>query len=219
MKERPIIFSGPMIQAILEGRKTQTRRVIRPHKHCYPGNHWWVGPHPNTGWWAVDSPEGPPQRMIKDTVSLKREGFKCPYGQPGDRLWVRETWNAWLTGVDECDPYLWSWLKGQDRSCYDHSEIAYRATDEPLDPDQGNLPLWAPSIHMPRWASRIDLEVVNIRVERINEISEHDVLSEGVGETLDPIGTFAVTWDGINKKRGFAWLSNCWVWVVTFQRM
>ena len=159
----------------------------------------------------------------------------CPF-QVGQILWVRETWNAWIFGVDECDPYLWTSLKGHNRSNYEYGEIAYRATDSPLDPDTES-PFWAPSIHMPRWASRITLEVVSVRVERVQEISGADALDEGIEKSWDgtahwykdyspkatgqikyrPIKSFATLWDSINAKRGFGWEANPYVWTIKFK--
>ncbi len=174
-RERPILFSGPMVRAILDGRKTQTRRVITPQ------------------------PDGDfPFRQ------------RCPYGKPGDRLWVRETWtheDSWCSGVD----------------CEQPSHVYHRATESYPDSMR-----WRPSIFMPRWASRIDLEVVSVRVERLQEIGEDDAKAEGVEpsragqDERGPVKTyrtgFVRAWDTINGKRA-PWVSNPWVWVVEFREV
>ena len=141
-----------------------------------------------------------------------------PYGQPGDQLWVRESWAYHPDGKDK--------------------EILYRATDSGWDDNNTGL-RWKPSIHMPRWASRIQLEVTDVRVERVQEISEEDAKAEGIsdggclncGNSSDPEAcgcdypkpdfrdSFANLWDSINAKRGYSWESNPYVWVVEFERV
>lgn len=203
MKERPILFNSEMVRAILDGRKTQTRRLLKPQPDLV-GNCWkWK----NCAWTA-EEPYCLVHNML-DPVSL------CPFGQPGDRLWVRETWCV--------HPYA---LEGADK---DEDMIVYRANDYRLVDSEFT---WKPSIHMPRWASRITLEVVNVRVERLCSISHEDALKEGVwpGETpyndelIDEFKTpaqklFAGLWNSINGKRGYAWDTNPWVWVVEFKRV
>lgn len=141
MKERPILFSGEMVRAILEGRKTQTRRVIKPQ------------------------PDSARNSVFVKSGFETKHGYeiKCPYGQPGDRLWVRETWGLWDT-----DP-----KDGPERA-----KIFYRATDE--NRRDLRYQRWRPSIHMPRWASRINLEITNIRIERVQDITEEDAKAEGL---------------------------------------
>jgi len=234
MNDRPILFSGPMVRAILSGAKTQTRRIMKPkpdhcHRDILNGNKNWYRLLPQLG----------------------EKQLKCPYGQPGDRLWVRETWG--------CFDYS-----------HDQRAIAYRA-----DGDDGgctwieipkeyhhfgamgeeDLPQycpandkWRPSIHMPRWASRITLEVTEVRVERIRDIDPTDCWAEGMpmerrrdeiphlveflsgGKadglrpklgpwyTVDPIPEFRKLWNSINAKRGYGWDVNPWVWVVSFRK-
>jgi len=166
MKERPILFSGPMVRAILEGRKTQTRRIVKPQ------------PLRDRGVMAFNDGEHPQMR--------------CPYGKPGDRLWVRETW------CPDVEPYT----------------FRYKADgDEPLE-------RWRPSIHIPRWASRITLEVVSVRVERLQNISEDDALAEGitlVERGTSPVDQFNKLWESINGPG--SWEANPWVWVVEFKRI
>lgn len=208
-RERPILFSGPMVRAILEGRKTQTRRVIIGNRrkllptlvhavaNVLTGKHW-----AEPGGWV-----------------------SCPYGHPGDRLWVRETW-------------------GDGSAFYPHSPVLYGA-DEPADLGascrnqaeadraQGREHRvlegcrchfrWRPSIHMPRTASRLSLEVLSVRVERLQDISEEDACAEGVVPLQMDMGTyrprFEGLWDSINGQRpGASWADNPWVWVVGFKR-
>ena len=177
MREHPIIFSGPMVRAILEGRKTQTRRVMRPK---------------------------PTEPFLPFTAECP-----CPYGHPGDRLWVRETWR--VNG------------NKHDYAIASRDDVFYRA-DESYNEGVG----WKPSIHMPRMFSRLPLEVTGVRVERVQDISYADCVAEGivdvaraekrtrrVGEA--PIEQFAALWDSINAKRGYSWESNPWVWVVEFK--
>lgn len=200
MKERPILFSGPMVQAIVEERKTQTRRVVKfplgePHGQglvaAYPARlDGWIfwGPH--------DSPD-----LAEFTKRQYDHGIVCPYGVPGDRLWVRETW-AWTDSLKRA--------------------VAYRADgDKVLD--------WRPSIHMRREYSRLTLEVCEVRVQRVQEITQAEMQAEGI--TL-PEGIAAACgcitcwrnewirlWDSINKSRGFGWDNNPWVWVISFRRV
>lgn len=206
MKERPILFSAPMVRAILSGAKTQTRRVVKPQPftaplkegECYVTAHEWRS-------------------------NILRYG-KLPYGQPGDRLWVRETWGSPLRS---CKP---SEIPVGD-------PILYRA-DYPADGRSGSK-LW-PSIFMLRWMSRITLEIVSVRVERLQNISEADAKAEGLlpcsnddysgwglpnGEmTLCPRHAFESLWDSINGKQrpgrpDISWSANPWVWVVEFRRL
>lgn len=174
MKERPIIFNGEMVRAILDGRKTQTRRVIKPQP---------------------DGPWAAPGRTM------------CPYGQPGDRLWVRETWA-------HVPRTAYGSLGMQDPSDEDMAAI-YRATFDRSPPGTG----WKPSIYMPKWAARIWLEIINVRVERVQEITNEGALAEGVEEHQIPhTWMFRELWDSINAKRGYSWDSNPSIWVVEFRR-
>lgn len=183
VSEKPILFSGAMVRAILDGRKTQTRRVVKPqpsrdlfHLECLPGGEW-----------------------RDEEVSL---GL-CPYGQPGDRLWVRETWGMTVdAGVHPAD-----------------SELVYRATDPDWSTTEGWK--WRPSIFMRRFACRLFLEVTAVRVERLQDISPQDAWAEAIPhddwETGGAVTEFARLWDSINAKRGYGWESNPWVWVVEFR--
>ncbi|MFN3323437.1 MAG: hypothetical protein ACK5AZ_08075 [Bryobacteraceae bacterium] len=193
MKERPIIFSGPMVRAILDGRKTQTRRVVRPQPKA---------------------PMGPERKMRS-----------CPYGAPGERLWVRETFC--VESCREVGYYPPPFGDGRPiRHIYDGDEWLwweqphYRSTDPTpqLDIGVGDPGVrWRPPMFMPRWASRITLQISKVRVERLQEIRLEDAWAEGIPpDSGDAIAAFADIWDRINAKRGFGWDANPWVWVVQF---
>lgn len=233
MRERPILFSTEMVRAILDGRKTQTRRVMTPQPEYDPGRRYliWLknglrqgSPIKYAGWW-----------------------FDSPYGQPGDLLWVRETWAV---------SSVWGNTKPSDLPT-NGAAVFY------FDEGFGDYKK-RPSIHMPRWASRITLEVMNVRVERVQDISEADAIAEGVtgldendklpahrrlytdySDKIDDSvrafvtakGSFSTLWDSINAKRtmiheyedddgtmhreevsgGYSWASNPWVWVIEFE--
>ena len=184
MKERPILFSGQMVRAILDGRKTMTRRVV--------DRDWWDVCEKGTGGYIECNDSGI---------------LKCKYGQPEDRLWVRETFV----------PHL---------CCGMHAEeIHYRADGESCPIDGTTIKRWKPSIFMPRWASRITLEITSVRVERLKDISEADAEAEGVcpnGNQFYPKDqykwAFRDLWDSINSARGYGWDVNPWVWVIEFRR-
>jgi len=202
MKERPILFSGPMVRAILEGRKTQTRRVVKcnPHKMAYIG---------------IDLKDMKPTWAAWNEKQWNEGGSqtaKCPYGQPGDRLWVRETFSA---GIDNGE----------------HS-VLYKADSVTGGGSEMVFAKWKPSIHMPRWASRILLEIVSVRVERLRCISPEDVVAEGIkdswqngalaeyyqcqrGDILK--ADFAKLWKSINGP--VSWEMDPWVWVVEFKML
>jgi hypothetical protein len=201
IKDRPILFSGPMVKAILEGRKTQTR--------------WVVNPEPKIVHAIYEDGS-----ILTERIFRKGDGLiHCPYGGRGERLWVRETFSI--------SPPL-------SRRPIAHPEaypnIKYRATDNRSSWDDGP---WKPSTHMPRCASRILLEVVSVRVERVREISREDALAEGIGKTEAgryhaglygpnplcdyPQEAFRVLWDSINAERGYSWEANPYVWVVEFK--
>lgn len=201
VKERPILFSGPMVRAILDGRKTQTRRVVKLK------DSWDVGPNYAGECWPVRKRGN---RLVR---------MPCPYGAVGDRLWVRETWSPCST--------------------FDPSEetgAIYRA--EPWRNGVEPSIKWTPSIHMPRWASRITLEITGVRVERLHDISNSDIVAEGFEATgaaqRMPDGSYAVAgrfegtvstlrqlfsmkWTEINGAG--SWAANPWVWVIEFKRL
>lgn len=239
-KERPILFSGEMVRAILDGRKTQTRRIAKLRDP--------------SGTYSTRDDDGWPVSM-DEYGDWHRDS--CPYGQPGDRLWVRETWVELLhTSPASGEPALCKGdkliahatrRKGGRGWNYDGSVIAYRATSdiEFCDGDgftgdsanRDDMPRWRPSIHMPRWASRILLEITDVRVERLNEISEGDATAEGIqrwdqgplmkryglpewcpDSRLDSArGAFARLWTSIHSDG--AWDANPFVWVISFKRL
>ena len=218
MSEKPILFSGPMVRAILEGRKTQTRRVMSFQ--------------PDEEYTTVYGPEMYTQTLI-DRNGEEQPGdevfgvygydwsLKCPYGKPGDYLWVRETWQAKnLSGL------WWHEVKREERSLHNW------AWTNPVFPAYDEQPTrWMPSIFMPREACRILLKVVNVRVERLQLISEEDARAEGVVwqrdfgnglETREARPVFFDVWDAINYNRNqgaYTVSKNPWVWVIEFKRM
>ena len=220
MRERPIIFSGPMVRAILDGTKTQTRRVVKPQPESECGGWRWK---PRKGW-----------DVNVDHINASM----CPYGVPGDRLWVREAWSAyswdanagWInirypTDGKYSNPIQLRGLKQVE--WLDN----FAANTHHCDCDDDHFYRIRPSIFMPRWASRITLEITGVSVERVQDISATDALAEGIAEDLrigvmseptqpdDYIAAFSALWDSINAKRGFGWDSNPYVWVVEFKRV
>lgn len=181
MSEHPILFSEKMVRAILAGKKSQTRRIVKQD----------------------------PKGKIPFTDELP-----CPYGHTGDFLWVRESWQAqntsglWWHEVPRNDRPLWNW-----------------AFTNPVEPAYEAIPpRWIPSIHMPRMASRITLEITELRIERLNNISKNDAIAEGCqawvenGQVTDTaVSDYAHLWNEINLERGYSWESNPFVWVVSFQ--
>lgn len=189
MTERPILFSGAMVEAILAGRKTQTRRVVTlKNEHGLPLHYSRIVDH------------------------------SCPYGKKGDRLWVRETFRCVSVGE------------------YGIASVEYRADGKIVEIENTREAAdlwfdayrdgekWRPSIFMPRWASRIVLEIVNIRVERVQDISRADAIAEGMTEPQRPYSTalwqeeqYQELWNKINGPRGYGWDVNPWVWVLEYK--
>lgn len=221
-KERPILFNAAMVRAILGGRKTQTRRVINLKTGDTFDEHALSAAIQE---WRPMYDEVA-QKVVGKTAAL----IRCPYGQPGDRLWVRETFQGPLIDQEEMerDP---TWLK--DMSRYENPQhCAYRASGDSCEffdaAIEETVQRWKPSIHMPRWASRITLEIVSVRVERLHDISEADAKAEGVigkKEATDaglewfdkPRRAFRFLWQSINGAE--SWDANPWVWVVEFKRL
>ncbi|EML8046050.1 TPA: hypothetical protein NJF88_002876 [Pseudomonas aeruginosa] len=203
MKERPILFTGPMVRAILEGRKTVTRRVVKPQPD-FLGS-------------MVD-----PNTPFKTLDAGLHARITCPHGQPDDRLWVREAWAA-DAQVDAIAPRDLS----QGEPIWYPADFSVRQTGcSMISKGRGR-----PSIHMPRWASRILLEITAVRIERLQDISEKQALAEGVeleGEGVcwagaagtasdSPVESFRLLWELINGAG--SWNANPWVWVVEFKRV
>ncbi|HKQ24136.1 MAG TPA: hypothetical protein VJT81_06805 [Burkholderiales bacterium] len=222
MTERPILFSGEMVRAILEDRKTQTRRVVKPQPareavKAVCVNDWWMWER-----WAPD------RRHFDGKMSELQSDKLCPYGVPGDQLWVREAWRT-LPDADSIAP-----RNLMNVEAYTHYEA---------DGNHDGMGKLRPGMFMPRWASRITLEVTEIRVERIQEISDDDILCEGIdpSDNGDPAIersfnriAFSTLWDNLNARRGFPWdddepppgwknsepfFANPWVWAISFKQV
>ncbi len=228
--EHPIIFAGPLVRAILDGSKTQTRRPIKPQPKAS-----------HLGYMACDDGSllcGPDYPDCDDDV------VRCPYGQPGDRLWVRERF--YIDDVRHLDTIP----KERPADLHDGG-LLYHADANGKEPacchilgecacGEVGKPRWRPSIHMPRWSSRITLEVTGVRVERLQDISEHDAEAEGAtfraneddsirefarkrygmpDRAVGPRECFSITWDRIYVPKGMGWYTNPWVWVVEFRKV
>ena len=238
MKLTPIIISGALIPATLDGRKTMTRRVITPQ------------PSRSITDWTQDAEVGEkvmyrgwPTKLTESRGRNKAAAgeltpvkIKCPYGKQGDRLWVRETLVIENTSeyhgghevpkdgrpikkidedrLSESDPY---WLIPHYRATEPEPHIV------PLEGDMDDDPTrWTSSRFMPRWASRILLEITNIRVERVQDITEEDAIAEGVyigGPVYPPRLKFRDLWNFLNAKRGYGWDVNPWVCVIEFKKL
>lgn len=195
MTERPILFSGPMVRALLDGRKTQTRRIVKPQpRRDRPDSEYWIWESSQ-----LDAGYCHTSRPAMERIMVTRS----PYGVPGDRLWVRETFKI---------------TEGAPRRAGEAPvEYIYRADqDYALDGYR-----WKPAIHMPRAACRLVLDVVYVRVERLQEISEDDAFDEGCFALGDASCTaryqFECLWESLNARRA-PWSSNPWVWVIEFKK-
>ena len=208
MKERPILFSAPMVRALLDGSKTQTRRAVKPPRT----REWFVLEDHGSGWWPYQSDDG----ESSNCNDGMEHPYACPYGRPGDRLWVRE--NGWQR--PERTPKMMS------EGAHIWQPYAYDA-DAQFGLGIANKTYkdlgWKrrPSIHMPRWASRILLAVTEVRVERLQDISRGDAMGEGcpfpnMAKGDDPKKWYAEQWRQINGAD--AWDANPWVWAVSFRR-
>jgi hypothetical protein len=232
MKERPILFSAPMVWAILDGHKRHTRRIITPQ------------PQGETVYWGCDTA----RKGFGFRFGENSKRITCPYGEPGDRLWVRETWNIADPAGDDALPEDIYGPRAPFTGCAGTRQIYWRAIYKAGNPDRHKKygkALWRPSIHMPRWASRLTLEITGVRVERLQAITDEDAKAEGIHCPLDPdefccgcntcadsdrtlpithqcnkVSAFAALWNSANSKRpGAAWADNPWVWVIEFQRV
>lgn len=234
MKTQQILFNDDMIRALLDGRETQTRRLVTPQPVFMPAGDGL----PDSYFWAAkgaDNPRSKNAGVYGDTSEMGDMAFRgmledaCPYGRPGDLLWVRETHhlshaNAVTYRADfNYNPF------SDDECGEDCSMVGEK---------------WRPSIYMPRWASRLTLRITDVRVERVQDISEKDAIAEGVEvfnedgnlwysgwmdgkdswfdenwkwHCNDPVQAYKELWDGINFKRGHGWATNPWVWVIEFE--
>lgn len=218
MKEKPILFNGEMVRAIMDGRKTQTRRIIKPQ--------------PDLKLVGCDSY---PSYKVNDAWQSGFIDVSCPFGRIGDELWVRETMysdgDGWWFPASGEFYFEDSCTKEKEKKISDwcnHQEKMNRIT--------------VPSIHMPRWASRIQLRITDIRVERVQDINDDGVEAEGIDSSESDYGNlcqniidsgyhhdvdrnsadiacFKKLWDSINRKREYSWESNPYVWVIEFERI
>jgi hypothetical protein len=206
-KERPILFSAPMVCAILDGRKTVTRRPVK----VQPRSRADIGSY------------GKGQPFIRNPDVTKRNP-ECPFGKPGERLWVRETWYC-----DHSEVMSGPYLKPDDldiSEARDDGTMVYAA--DGLTPYEADQPVWKPSIHMPRWACRILLEITDVRVERLQDISRSDIRTEGLqcppelaSDDVSPNyrDWYPAAWKELWNSTGGDWDANPWVWVVEFKRV
>jgi len=227
MSERPILMSGPMVRAILRevNPKTQTRRIVKPQ------------PAVKTVTWGCTAGQG---------FGFSFGGgprISCPFGDPGDQLWVKETWR-YHDWTEDGEPFVEYAADGTVKLCTELDEVWREKTGDiwaklsvrenfRIDGRAADRK-WRPSIHMPRWASRITLKIADVRVECLQDISEEDAIAEGASPhrpepenfscrayPWEPhkVG-FSLLWDSLNGKRpGASWADNPWVWAITFERM
>ncbi len=224
-RERPVLFSGPMVRAILAGTKTLTRRLF------------FSTPSPCAGGPTVYA-RGYPKDLHPYEGDISDNGLPCatsrvsgclvdipsPFGAPGDRLWVRETWAPWTDHIEENDAQAVADAKAQmPWAC-----IVYRAS---ANGGHVNVKRWRPSIFLPRWASRITLEITDVRVERLREITDDDIRAEGVDRVAvaallgTPVSAetplrdlWRLGWDAINGKKA-PWSAEVFVWRIAFRRL
>lgn len=202
MREHPVLFKGAMVRAILAGQKTQTRRVIKPHP------------------FEASFLDAPGQHRPSVATSMGVHLLTCPFGQPGDRLWVRETHAIFTThGQHRTDGERWGpWGDLPTTVSDDGKQIAYyREGFDRCDPGR-----WHPSIHMPRWACRLVLEIDAVRVERVQAISAQDCIAEGITTRFtvdDGNDDLRIQFRDLWTSTGGDWDSNPWVWVIEFKRV
>lgn len=225
--ERGMIFNAEMVRALLSGRKTQTRRIMKPQPEpCPRGGHWW------------------PSNVFKTMLHVEDEmqngkggwgglvGDACPFGAVGDRIWVRETWGV-VSHAFSDDGLMIDWVPDRPATAIHempfgngyYSGYAIYAADGDFtwgddDGYEDGRSCWKPSIHMPRAASRILLEITDVRVERLRSMSQDDARAEGVIAASGPMEAglaFRELWDSIYGEE--SWKANPWVWVIKFKRI
>lgn len=213
----PVLFSTPMVEAIKLGHKWQTRRVVKhqPTGKPMPREEWGAEQRhlgrPPAGPWMWPFYAGPGEATAR--------GYHCPYGRVGDTLWVRETWAA-DKKYDKFPPRMIP-AKTPNGS---KTPIWYKEAclnDGQTYPPPGR---WRPSIFMPEWASRTKLKITEVRMQRLQDLSEKDAKAEGVNRRLETIDSFKSRfqelWDNINgRRKGCAWKDNPWVWAVSFKKV
>nr|DAG81830.1 MAG TPA: YqfB-like protein [Caudoviricetes sp.] len=231
-----MIFNAEMVRAILDGRKTQTRRImkVQPSEGFSPMNmaletdykaHWYTP--------GIVDKDGYLQPAKHDVfgVASEDEGYTCPFGAVGDRIWVRETFQGPLVSEELLEEYRAYPEKFENPEYCEYSADG-GPRPEYCDLDDNLRHGWRPSIHMPRWASRITLEITGVRVERLNDISQEDAQAEGMeltgwrptysdpdsgGEVWTPYDNFAQLWESIYGEE--SWQANPWVWAISFKRV
>lgn len=229
MNEHPILVSAPMVRAILDGRKTQTRRIIRWPKICRDPDDdvsWIQSVHQDgAGDWIAWSSTAPDLAVFTKNAYPGGNGIQCPYGKPGDHLWMREKWRPYCYSgsLGAGIMYYASYPHDRPASAPAH-DSAWAKHDERARKILDDKNQWRSSIHMPRWASRLTLELTGVRVERVQDISNADALAEGVtlrGITRyedEPRDKFKELWDSINDKK-YPWTANPFVWVMEFKKL
>lgn len=225
VRERPILFSGESVRQLLAGVKTQTRRVVNPPPHPAISSFHDLDGAFKPGW-------GRGLRDVDDAVPYNA-CIGCPYGQPGDRLWCRETWQ-YADWTEDGYPLIryqsdgaTSWRERGIPESLAEQVWAPLSVPENFDIDgKAADRRWRPSIFMPRWASRLTLEITDVRVERLQDISYADVIDEGCPTPASTLASpddhdwYIRLWDSLNAKRkggAFSWASNPLVWVLTFR--
>ena len=196
MKEIPVLFNGAMVRAIQDDRKTQTRRPLKPHLQQVEA-------------WRTDGHGrfyGVSRLATTGGLGVPETDFiESPLGKPGDRLWVRETWCLNHPEYEHAKPPTTRPVRDDGRFAY------YRATDDFVEFDEGAG--WKPSIHMPRWAARLFADVLDVRIERLQDISEEDAQAEGFGSRAE----FLAAWASIYGQKSVD--ANHWVFATTFRKV
>lgn len=222
MKETGLMFKAPLVRAILAGQKTQTRRVVK-WKNLHQGL--------NLGFSGLGVEKTPLGWVLRSDTRTSSEwrcsGTPCPMGQPGDRIYVRETWQGPLMSSKEWEDHYFSGVDDLPANFRTPDHCKYAADGGPLPEfmtmDDELVSRWKPSIHMPKWAARIWLEITDVRVERLQSITEADCLAEGTtgghgaipgyAYSATPLEHFRHIWE----STGGDWAANPWVWVVDFK--
>lgn len=188
MKERPILMTPENAQKVFEGTKTQTRRIVKDINPTF----------------LLESPTG---QQIHNAM-------RCPYGEVGDRLWIRESWQEKAWSLTELNRVGFLSAPRNPRETYCNQAL-YAIHKGGYNRAIGDPGKWKPSIHMPRWACRTVVELTEVRVERLQSITDEDVIAEGVSANTQHLAAFVVLWESINGKG--SWALNPWVWVLTIK--